>query len=95
MNIKKLKRRIRIMKTQENASLVEQLKESNSLLKSSNKTLAEGMAMDDTIAFALEQWKTNKHWFREEPGRVTTEDVIKMCIEFAGHQKQILIIHII
>ena len=75
------------MKTQENASLNELLKEADALLKSSNKSLAEGSAMDDTIAFALEQWKTNKRWFREEPGHVTTEDVIKMCIEFAWASK--------
>ena len=75
------------MKTAENASLDELLKETDSFLKMSNKTLAEGRAMDDTIAFALEQWKTNKRWFREEPGHVTTVDVIKMCIEFAWASK--------
>lgn len=75
------------MKTQENVSLDKLLREADSLLKSSNKVLAEGRAMDDTIAFALEQWKTNKRWFREEPGHVTTEDVIKMCIEFAWSSK--------
>ena len=71
----------------EDKELQELLKEADALLKTSNKTLDEGRAMDDTIAFALEQWKTNKRWFREEPGRVTTEDVIKMCIEFAWASK--------
>ena len=75
------------MKIQENASLDKFLKKADVLLKNSNKILAEGRAMDDTIAFALEQWKTHTRWFREEPGKVTTEDVIKMCIEFAWASK--------
>jgi len=75
------------MKTQENASLDELLKEADALIKSSNKSLADGRAMNDAIAFALEQWKTNRRWFREDPGHVTTEDVIKMCIEFAWASK--------
>lgn len=75
------------MMNKENPSLEDILKQANELIKSSNKTLAEGKVMDDIIAFALEQWKTNKRWFREEPGRVTTEDVIKMCIEFAWASK--------
>ena len=75
------------METQENASLDELLKEADSFLRTSNKTLADNKAMKDAIAFALEQWKTNKRWFREEPGHVTTEDVIKMCIEFAWASK--------
>lgn len=68
-------------------NLDELLKEADALLKNSNKALAEGNAMDEAIAFALEQWRTNKRWFREEPGRVTTEDVIKMCIEYAWASK--------
>lgn len=75
------------MNAEDKELLLELLKESDVLLKTSDKTLADGRAMDDTIAFALEQWKTNKRWFREEPGRVTTEDVIKMCIEFAWASK--------
>ena len=75
------------MNAEDKELLLELLKESDVLLKTSDKTLADVRAMDDTIAFALEQWKTNKRWFREEPGRVTTEDVIKMCIEFAWASK--------
>lgn len=75
------------IKFMENTSLEDILKNTDEFLKNSKKTLAEGNAMDETIAFALEQWKTNKRWFREEPGRVTIEDVIKMCIEFAWSSK--------
>lgn len=75
------------MENKENTSLDELLKEADAFLESSNKTLADNKAMKDAIAFALDQWKTDKRWFREEPGRVTTEDVIKMCIEFAWSSK--------
>lgn len=75
------------MKTQENASLDELLKEADSFLRTSNKTLADNKAMKDAIDFALEQWKTNKRWFREESGRVTTENVIKICMAFAWASK--------
>ena len=75
------------MEAQENTSFEEFLKEANEFLKTSKKTLEDCKAMKETIAFALEQWRTNKRWFREEPGRVTTEDVIKMCIEFAWSSK--------
>ena len=80
--MEKLKNKI-MTKEEEN----EIIKKADELLKSSNKALAEGKAMDEAIAFALEQWRTNKRWFREEPGRVTTENVIKMCIEFAWASK--------
>ena len=75
------------MNAEDKELLLELLKEADVVLKTSDKTLADGRAMDDTIAFALEQWKTNKRWFREEPGHVTTEDVIKTCIEFAWASK--------
>ena len=75
------------MENKENTSLDELLKEADAFLESSNKTLADNKAMKDAIAFALDQWKTNKRWFREEPGRVTTEDGIKMCIEIAWASK--------
>ena len=68
-------------------NLDELLKKADSFLRTSNKTLADNKAMNEASAFALEQWRTNKRWFREEPGRVTTEDVIKMCIEFAWASK--------
>ena len=62
--------------------LEELLARANELIKSSDKTLAEMDDMRKCIDFALNEWKTNKRWFREEPGRVTTEDVIRACIEY-------------
>ena len=38
--------------------------------------------------FLLEQYRTNKRWFRQEPGRVTVEDVIKMAFEFGWTSKE-------
>lgn len=42
----------------------------------------EDAEMKRCIDFALNEWKTNKRWFREEPGHVTTEDVIKACVTY-------------
>lgn len=50
--------------------------------------LKEMDAMKEGKEFLLEQYKTNKHWFREEPGRVTVEDVIKMAFEFGWASKR-------
>lgn len=44
--------------------------------------------MREGMDFLLEQWKTNKRWFREEPGHVTTEDVIKCVFQFAWASKR-------
>lgn len=32
--------------------------------------------------FLINEYNTNKDWFRSEPGEVTIEDVIKTCFEF-------------
>lgn len=53
-----------------------------SLINSSNNLLDEIKEMDDCKNFLLNEYKTNKRWFREEPGRVTIEDVIKASFEF-------------
>lgn len=66
----------------EDKELQELFDKAQELIKTSDKTLAEMDDMRKCIDFALNEWKTNKRWFREEPGRVTTEDVIKMCIQY-------------
>lgn len=38
--------------------------------------------MKDDEDFLINEYKTNKRWFRHEPGKVTIEDVIKTCYEF-------------
>lgn len=40
------------------------------------------------VDFLLNEYKTNKRWFRDEPGRVTIEDVIKASFEFGWASKR-------
>ena len=58
------------------------LAKADELIKNSAESLKEDAEMKKCIEFALNEWKTDKRWFREEPGHVTTEDVIKMCIQY-------------
>lgn len=53
-----------------------------SLIESSNNLLDEFKEMDNCREFLLNEYKTNKRWFREEPGRVTIEDIIKASFDF-------------
>jgi len=69
-------------------NLEELMANAEQLIESTKKALEEDKEMRSCIDFALNEWKTNKRWFREEPGRVTTEDVIKMCIEYGWGSKR-------
>lgn len=53
------------------------------LLESSKALLEELDEMKEKVDFLINEYKTNKRWFRDEPGRVTTEDIIKRVFEFA------------
>lgn len=53
------------------------------LLDSCKKFEAEMSEMDRHIEFLQNEYKTNKKYFRQEPGRCTVEDVIKTVFEFA------------
>lgn len=57
------------------------------LLKNSKELAKELEYQQDRIDFLLNEWKTNKRYFREEPGHVTTEDVIKRVFYFAWGSK--------
>lgn len=58
--------------------------EAREFLAQSEESLRELEALKQEKDFVLNEWKSgNRRWFREEPGHVTTEDVIKMCIEHA------------
>lgn len=59
------------------------ISESQKLLESCKRLEAEMSKMDDDIKFLLNEYKTNKKYFRQEPGRCTVEDVIKTVYEFA------------
>lgn len=67
---------------EEKKDLSELLKEADSLLKSSKNLIDECEESRKDIEFLIEQYRTNKRWFSEKPGRVTIEDVIKACYEF-------------
>ena len=60
----------------------------NSLIESSNNLLDELKEVDNYEEFLLNEYKTNKRWFREEPGRVTIEDIIKASFEFGWSSRR-------
>ena len=56
--------------------------DTEALLESCKKLDAELDEMNRCKQFLLDEYKTNKRWFRLEPGKTTIEDVIKTCFEF-------------
>ena len=56
-------------------------------IKNSGQALKEQEALNKAIGFALNEWQTNPHWFREEPGHVTVLDVIRQCVQFGWAMK--------
>lgn len=64
------------------------LKDVDEFIKTLENGKKEDKAMQDGLNFLLNQWETNKKWFREQSGRVTTEDVIKRTFEFAWASKK-------
>lgn len=71
----------------EKNELDEILKDCNELIKNSSACLKEIKAMDKEKEFLINEYKTNKRWFRDEPGRVTIEDIIKRAFEFGWSSK--------
>ena len=51
------------------------------LLKNCKNLERENKAIKDGVDFLINEYKTNKRYFRVEPGKVTIEDVIKTCFE--------------
>lgn len=62
--------------------------ECEKLLKHCDALDKETKAMNDGVDFLLNEYKTNKRYFRLESGRVTIEDVIKTCFEFGWASKR-------
>ena len=58
------------------------LSEIDQLLKNSERLLSETREMRKNVEFLINEYKTNKRWFREQPGKVTIKDVIKASFEF-------------
>lgn len=58
------------------------LSEIDHLINKGKRFLAEMKEKDENVEFLINEYKTNKRWFREQPGKVTIEDVIKASFEF-------------
>lgn len=58
------------------------------ILKMCQELNEEMDSMKEGVDFLINEYKTNKRWFREEPGRVTIEDVIKASFEFGWASKR-------
>ena len=53
------------------------------IINQSNGLLEELKEIERGVGFLINEYHTNKRYFRLEPGRCTTEDVIKTVFEFA------------
>ena len=53
------------------------------IINQSNGLLEELKEIERGVEFLINEYHTNKRYFRLEPGRCTTEDVIKTVFEFA------------
>ena len=60
----------------------EELNNINKLLENCRSLEAEIKEMNRCKEFLINEYKTNKRWFKMEPGKVTIEDVIKASFEF-------------
>jgi len=73
----------------DNLDLDTVLNEAQNLFNHVNNLKDELNRMKDDEDFLINEYKINKKWFRDNPGKVTIEDVIKTCYEFgwaARHQ---------
>lgn len=68
-------------------SVEEILADCKQLLKNCKELGKEIEYQQDDINFLLNEWKTNKRYFRDEPGRATTEDLIKTVYHFAWRSR--------
>ena len=59
------------------------IKETMEFLERCNALEKEMDVMNKDIEFLQNEYKTNKRYFRYEPGRCTVYDVIKTVFEFA------------
>lgn len=52
------------------------------ILKNAQDLMNELDAMNKGKVFLINEYKTNKKYFKPEPGKVTIEDVIKTAFEY-------------
>ena len=66
----------------------EELNNIDNLLKNCRDLEAEIKEVNRCKDFLINEYKTNKRWFRSEPGKVTIEDVIKASFEFGWSSRR-------
>ena len=75
----------------DNKSLSEEeqklIQEAEGLIKDCDHLLEEIKEMEHGVDFLINEYKTNKRYFRDKPGRVTIEDVIKTAFELGWASK--------
>lgn len=59
------------------------ISDSQEMIKQADSFLEELGEMKRGVEFLINEYHTNKRYFRLEPGRCTTEDVIKTVFEYA------------
>lgn len=67
----------------EQKEIDELIRSSQKIINQSNGLLEELKEIERGKEFLINEYHTNKRYFRLEPGRCTTEDVIKTVFEFA------------
>ena len=71
-----------IHKVEDEQELQELIDSTKKLIENADNLLKEVEEMRKGVQFLQEQYKIKKGWFRDEPGKVTTNDVIKRAFEF-------------
>lgn len=66
----------------------EELNHINELLQSSKNLSMEIDEMNKGKEFLIKEYNENKRYFREAPGKVTIEDVIKTAFEFGWSSRR-------
>lgn len=79
---------INIMTEVDSEKLKDLLDDCRKKLGSAKAMSKEYEAMKEGMDYVLKQWKTNKYWFKEESGQVTTEDVIKRVFQYAWNKRR-------
>lgn len=63
------------------------LENAQKLVNNIDSCVKEDEAMNKKIEFLINEYKTNKRYFREEPGKVTIEDVIRTSVQLGWASK--------
>ena len=72
--------------TQENKNY--SIEEINELLEMCSKLDKEIEEVERLEKFLIDEYHTNKRWFKPEGGRVTVEDIIKSAFEFGWSSRR-------